>query len=142
MGIDLGSIKDIRLRQRLEAQLMSTPPPARPQLTPLDSGKPGEGVERDLHDEIIALCRSRGWYYIHSRMDRASTVAVGAPDFVIALPGGRTVWLECKRKGSKPTPAQNAAISHLKHLDHTCLVVFSIEEAKAVLETMPKYLKP
>ncbi len=84
--------------------------------------------EAELHDVILAECRRRGYPVIHSRMDRASTVAVGAPDFVIALPGGRTLWLECKTPKGTVSDVQDLWLSNLRDLDHQAHVVRSVAE--------------
>lgn len=93
--------------------------------------------ERDLHDYIIDRCRDLGYYVIHSRMDRRSTVAVGAPDFVVAMPHGRTVWIECKSATGKPTRAQCSNITQLLHLGHVVHIVRSQKEADSALEKQP-----
>jgi hypothetical protein len=137
MGIKLEEIKDARLREHIERQLCSgvSPAPDRKAATPKQPVK----READLHDEVEALCRQRGYYYIHSRMDRRSTVQVGAPDFLIALPHSRMVWIELKRKGGKPTLRQLAAITHLKKLGHAAAVCDSMD---GVLTLMVQALLP
>lgn len=75
-------------------------------------------VESNLHDEILAYCRQHHCYVVHSRMDRATTNAVGVPDFIVALPGGRTIWIEAKSKKGKLTPAQNGVRIALNSLGH------------------------
>lgn len=135
MGIRLDQIQDPRLRAAVEKSMMSSQPLARPECTRLD-GKPEAGEvpkERDLHDDIEAFCRSEGWYYIHSRMDQKTTVAVGAPDFVIFLPYGRLICLECKRKGNKPTLAQQAALAWLNRMQHNAAVVYDFATAKQAI---------
>jgi hypothetical protein len=91
-------------------------------------------LEKDLHEQIADYCRKRGYYFVHSRMDRRSTVQVGCPDFIVFLPSGRVVCLEAKRKGGKPTPAQQATIAHLHKLGHAAGVVESFLDA---LQMMP-----
>lgn len=87
--------------------------------------------ESELHDQIIDECRRLGWYCRHCRMDKKTTDAVGTPDFIIAIPGGITLWIECKRKGSKPTMPQLAASAHLRHLGHLHGFCYSFEEFQA-----------
>lgn len=96
---------------------------------------PEDAVEResDLHEQIIELCRERGFYPVHSRMDRRTSQALGVPDFIIALPGGKTLFLECKAKGRKATPEQNAAIAHLKSLGHCAEIVNNIERVRELV---------
>jgi hypothetical protein len=90
----------------------------------------GESVEceHDLHDDIEAYCKGRGWYYVHSRMDKPTTTALGVPDFIIALPEGKTLWVECKRKGGKLRAEQQGVAMMLDKLQHHWAVVFSFEE--------------
>jgi hypothetical protein len=96
---------------------------------PVES-KPTEGVDReaDLHDQVLDYCRGKGWIAVHSRMDKSSTIAVGMPDFVIATDDGRTLWVECKRKNGKPTPAQQAMLHWLARNRQICGVVRSLDE--------------
>ena len=84
--------------------------------------------ERDLHDAILVECRRRGFAVIHARMDRASTIAVGAPDFIIGMPAGFTLWLEVKGPKGKPTPAQLGWLRHLQKLGHRAHLVRSLDE--------------
>ena len=84
--------------------------------------------ESDLHDQILAYCRQHHCYVVHSRMDRATTNAVGVPDFIIALPEGRTIWIEAKSKKGKLTPAQNGVRIALSSLGHTWTCVRSFQE--------------
>ena len=84
--------------------------------------------ESDLHRLIATVCKLRGWYFIHSRMDKRTTCNIGAPDFVIALPGGRTLWVEAKTSRGKMTPEQERARDMLIRLGHRQIVVRSIDE--------------
>lgn len=95
----------------------------------------GEGVEReaDLHDQIEKECRHRGWPFVHSRMDRRTTVAVGVVDFVIAADNGRTFWIEAKGAKTKVTREQAATIHWLQNLGHTAAVVRSLAEFLAAI---------
>ena len=91
-------------------------------------------TERDLHDQIIAHCRLHGWYYVHSRMDQRTTIKVGCPDFIIALPHGKVLWIECKTKTGKLSEQQAGAIYALNALDHDVYVIRSMTEFLAVLQ--------
>lgn len=90
-------------------------------------------LEADFHDKVESYCRGRGWYYLHSRTDRRTTVAVGAPDFCIAMPEGKVLWLELKRPGGKATVKQQATIAHLRKLGHVAAVVDNWEDAYLLL---------
>ena len=97
-----------------------------------DPTAPPNAVEREskLHEEIMRHCDHQWprWKYIHCRMDRESTIAVGAPDFVIALPGGRVIWIECKAKDGKRSVEQLAWATQMEMLGHTVHLVRSFEE--------------
>lgn len=93
------------------------------------------GSERKLHKAIMAHCDGQWprWKYIHARMDKRSTVAVGAPDFVIFSPGNaemhpRVFAIECKRAGQKPTPEQLAWHKEMEMLGHKVHVIYSLAE--------------
>jgi hypothetical protein len=94
-------------------------------------------MEEDIHDDIERLCRSRGWLYVHSRMDKRTTVHVGTPDFIIALPGGRTLWIECKRKDGKLTEKQHGTLRWLRKLGQEAHVATDVEQVKHLAETGP-----
>lgn len=87
-----------------------------------------DAPESVLHDQVATYCRQMGYYYIHSRMDRPSTIQVGAPDFVVALPNGRVLWVECKRKDGKLRTEQLAAAAWLKQLKHRYCEVRSLDD--------------
>lgn len=90
--------------------------------------------EAELHDEILEFCRSRQWPVVHSRMDRPATCGVGTPDFVVALPGGVTVWVEAKRAGGKATTAQLAWLAALGRVGHVAGIVRSLPEFVAIAQ--------
>jgi hypothetical protein len=64
------------------------------------------GTERNLHEAILEYCLSKRWLAVHSRMDRATTTARGVPDFLILLPKGRLLCVECKSRLGKATVEQ------------------------------------
>jgi len=111
-----------------------------PQLFGISEGlkpKNGEAVvpERKLHDQIEALARENGWLYVHSRMDCPSTIQVGFPDFALFLPGSKTIFLECKRPGGKPTTAQLAKLAHARKLGFVAEIVTSMEEVMRAISS-------
>lgn len=98
--------------------------------------KPAAGVEveSDLHDEIIAECRRRGWIVIHSRMDRATTTAKGVCDFIIFADRGRVFLFECKSRIGKLTPEQKGFAMMADMLGFTVHVVRSYSEFAAIIQ--------
>ena len=90
--------------------------------------------ERDLHDQIEAYLRERGYLYRHDRMDRATTGQVGWPDFTIFMPHKRVLFLECKAKGKKATTAQLSTIAHSKKFGFTAKIVDNFASTKLLIE--------
>jgi hypothetical protein len=92
--------------------------------------------ESELHAQILAECRRRGWMVIHSRMDKPTTNGVGSPDFVIyGTKGARegtqypeVFTIEAKSKNGKLSPAQHAMIAQAVRYGHAIHVVRSLED--------------
>lgn len=85
-------------------------------------------AESDLHDYIMQECRQRCWLAVHSRMDRATTTALGVPDFIIFADGGRVFLIEAKTRTGKMKPEQLAFQAHARKLGFTVHVIRSKEE--------------
>lgn len=49
----------------------------------------------------------------------------GVPDRIVLLPGNRTVFVELKAPGRKPTPLQRAQAAKIETTGHTVLVIDS-----------------
>lgn len=90
--------------------------------------------EGDLHDEIIGELRALGWPYAHNRMDKKSTAGNGVTDFIIAGSRGRTFWIECKARGKKRSPAQQAFAAQLERFGHVAHLCQSIEEFREIVK--------
>jgi VRR-NUC domain len=103
---------------------------ARLEKNPLRDAKPSPGVEREklLHEQILAFCDGKGWLTLHCRTDRATTVRVGSPDFLVLADGGRIFAVECKRPGLKLRPEQAAWLAQARKLGHRAGVVTSMEQ--------------
>ena len=97
-------------------------------------GRPPEGnasgpmLEASLHEEIFAECRRRGWIALHGSMAERTCRTLGEPDFVILADGGRVLFVECKSRSGKLSPAQFALKHHAEKLGHAVHVVRSMEE--------------
>lgn len=103
---------------------------------PADFGKlPGDVPESKLHRQIIAHCAAQWprWKTIHARMDKPSGIEVGAHDFTVFLPAGRTVCIECKKKDAKLSFEQMAWRTEMERLGHTVFIVRSFAEFLAVV---------
>lgn len=108
----------------------------KPALSPASGGRSkAVELEGDLHEDILAYCRARGWRCVHSRMDRPATCEVGTPDFAIVMPDGVTLWVEAKARHGKPTVEQLAWLAALHRLGHVCGVVRSMDEFQELVRT-------
>ena len=90
--------------------------------------KDGLGREAELHEAIFDECRRRGWIALHGSMAERTCRTLGEPDFVILAGSGRVLFVECKTKTGKLSPAQAALRFQAEHLGHTVHVVRSMEE--------------
>ena len=81
-----------------------------------------------MHEEVFAECRRRGWIALHGSMAERTCRTLGEPDFVILADGGRVLFVECKTKTGKLSPAQAALKFHAEKLGHTVHVVRSLEQ--------------
>lgn len=107
-----------------------------PQLFGVRSAECGtrNGVVREasLHEEIFDECRRRGWIALHGSMAERTCRTLGEPDFVILAEGGRVLFVECKSRSGKLSPAQAALKFHAEKLGHAVHVVRSMEEFSVV----------
>ena len=94
--------------------------PVQPALIPTD-----DELESDLHEMIMGWCRRQ--YppvpYIHSRMDKKSTATKGSPDFILLLPAGKTLLVECKTKDGALSDDQVAFASAAEAVGHKVHIV-------------------
>lgn len=75
-----------------------------------------EGSESKLQAKIEGYCKERGFYFFHDR-SRGCNVP-GHPDLVVALHGGRVLWLELKAKSGRLTEDQKRVRLMLMALGH------------------------
>lgn len=109
--------------QRLEENKLRSPTASEPD-TEREVGKGG------LHEKIMQWCDSQWppWPYLHNRTDKRSTVAVGACDFLIYCPGGRTLTIECKSATGKQTQDQVIWAKRLEMVGHPVHLVRSMND--------------
>jgi len=58
------------------------------------------------------------------------------PDFIIAMDGGRTLWVEAKAKGGKLKTEQVSWISALNFKCHIAFVVWSFQQFLDLVKRM------
>lgn len=84
--------------------------------------------EAQLQQRIADWLDEKRWPYVRQRMDRATSCQVGVPDFIIAAPAGKTLWIECKVVGNKLSQEQVVWIHRLETSGHNARVVYSFDE--------------
>lgn len=91
-----------------------------------------------LHEKIMQWCNAQWprWKFIHNRTDKRSGIAEGAPDFVIFVPGGRSLSIECKMPGNKRTEAQLAWATEMRMLGHEIYLVTSFAEFEQLVSSV------
>ena len=87
-----------------------------------------DAPESDLHQAIMEYCEARGWLYRRDRMDKPTTGQIGFPDFVIFMDGGKTAFVECKKKGKKATIDQLCKLAHARRLGFPAGVAENMQE--------------
>lgn len=90
------------------------------------TGQDAGARESALHEQIFAECRRRGWIALHGSMAERTCRTLGEPDFVILASGGRVLFVECKSRTGKLSPAQAALKFHAEKLGHAVHVVRSL----------------
>lgn len=110
-----------------EPKHRTTPQVVCPETSPADLPEPIQ------LGAILAYCRSKGWPVVHSRMDVPQTAGIGTPDFVVALPGGLTAWVEAKTAVGKVRPEQAAWMAALRAHGHRAEIVRSFPEFVAIV---------
>ena len=92
-----------------------------------------DGKEAELHRLILDECARRRFYVVHSRCDRSTTQQKGVPDMLVAMPDGKTLWIEVKVGKNKLTAEQNVTRHVLAALDHKFYVVRSLNEFLTII---------
>ena len=89
-------------------------------------------TEKQIHHTFEAWLRLNEIPFIHSRMDKKSTIRVGWPDFSIFYEG-KTVFVEFKQAGGVLSPEQITVSSEL--ISDGFQVSFKTEPGEAILWT-------
>lgn len=96
--------------------------------------------ESELHNNILAECRQRGWLALHGSMTHKAKRTAGEPDFVILTDSrifprhcDNVLFVECKSRAGKLSTAQQALHAHARKLGHEVHVVRSFREFLALL---------
>ena len=85
-------------------------------------------AEKEMHRQFEQWLNLKGVPYCHSRMDRASTIQVGWPDFTLCR-NGIVILIEFKAEGGSLSEDQVAVIGRLRDNGNDVLVTTSVAEA-------------
>lgn len=93
-----------------------------------------------LHEQIMKHCDAQWprWKYVHHRTDKASGIQEGCPDFTIALPNSRVIWVEAKARGKKLLPKQRDWKHELEMLKQHYALVFSMSDFENAVNQLLK----
>ena len=86
-------------------------------------------LEKDIEKRVCDYAKSLGMLvYKFTSPSRRSV-----PDRLFVVPGGKVFWIEFKRAGQKPTPAQEVEIEKIRKQGGTVYVVDSIDYGKNIV---------
>jgi len=93
-----------------------------------------DGPERTLQSKSQKFLDEHGYFYFHDR-SRGDNQR-GLPDLVVALPGGRTAWIELKTKTGRLRPDQIQSQLKLMSCGHVFRVVRSYKAFVATIQEL------
>jgi len=94
-----------------------------------------DGKECELDTKIAKYCKEQGYYAFHDYSKGKNKP--GHLDFVIALPNGRTVWIENKSKEGKLSEAQKLNMVLLAGLGHEVYECRSFKRFLEIINAKP-----
>jgi len=97
-----------------------------------------EPPESVLHAEILRECDVRGWLAFHGDMTRRTGRTLGEPDFIIAAPGGLTLYVECKTSTGQLSEDQTRIQTRLRSLYHRHHIIRSIGEFRSLANSISR----
>lgn len=94
-----------------------------------------ETSEKALERRLVEGVRCMGFVAVKM----CDPMQGGLPDRLIVVSGGRTVWVELKSSGKRPTTLQESRIRQLRNFGHMVYVCDSIVDVDAVLDYIRFY---
>ena len=85
-------------------------------------------AERKMHEQFEQWLRLNEILYVHSRMDRKSTIREGWPDFSV-FRNAVSCFIEFKVPGKVPEPEQRECINELSNNGFPVIVAYSVADA-------------
>lgn len=85
-------------------------------------------LEKDVEAAVVKAVKGLGGIAMKFTSPNRRSV----PDRICLLPGGRVVFIECKRPGAKLTDKQAAEIERIRRLGFEVLVVDDVEMVSGI----------
>lgn len=95
---------------------------------------PDNWTARVEPDEILDIFPKRNISEVYDRLGKRLTT--GFADIVALGPGGRTIFLEVKKPGEKPTPEQRFFLLFMRRLGFVAEVVDSVEAVEKLISNI------
>lgn len=98
--------------------------------------KTDETKESAIHVQIMDFCNQQWprWKFLRGRMDKRSTIQVGAQDFTIFMPRMKTLCVECKARGKKRSAEQAIWAKEMAMIEHPVHLVYSFDDFLKLLK--------
>jgi len=87
-------------------------------------------LEKDIEKKVCNYAKQLGCLVYKFTSPARRSV----PDRLFIMPGGRCFMVEFKRKGCKPTPAQEIEIEKIRQQGTTVLVIDNVTDGKVAIE--------
>lgn len=89
-------------------------------------------LEKQIEQQVCDYAKGKGWLvYKFTSPNRAAV-----PDRIMISPMGRCVFVEFKREGQKPTPAQTREHDRLREQNVSVFVIDNIPDGKTMIDVM------
>jgi len=89
-------------------------------------------LEKDIEDRVCKYAKTKGiLVYKFTSPARAAV-----PDRLLICPDGKIFFIEFKRTGQKPTPAQQREHTLMKNHNALVFVVDNVEDGKCLINVM------
>ena len=89
-----------------------------------------ESDEQGVFANWLKIQKEKGaLLYVWHGTHKASTATVGTPDFIVALPEGKTLWIEMKVSGNQESNEQKAFREKLLGMNHIATVSHCADDA-------------
>lgn len=91
--------------------------------------------EKQLHEQVIAYLKRHGYAWFRSRMDKATSMACGDPDFII-VKGDKVAFVEMKMPKGKVSAVQHQRFDELHRAGCTVKIARDAADAIRYIETV------